>query len=174
MFQKSKEESAYFVDCGDALVDKFVCLGAKKFWGMGGSTFAGDLMSGIRRRGGEASHCASLAWVWPNEEVDKESLENNWCGNCRWRTTTFSCQKRVEWEMEKRGFTEMDAKKVNLPHCNVAAWEREHNWCDDCPWGTANFSCKERVEWDMKKRDFTELEAKKRNLPHCTASNGGV
>ena len=49
---------------------------------------------------------------------------NNWCDDCQWRTASFSCRQRVEWEMEKWGSAELEAKRANLAHCTLPSRPR--------------------------------------------------
>jgi hypothetical protein len=50
------------MDYGLAQVDKIVCSGASRFWGMGGSTFTAEITGIIRRNGGKATMYAKKVW----------------------------------------------------------------------------------------------------------------
>ena len=51
-----------FMDYGLAQVDKAICSGATRFWGMGGSTFTDDIARVIRSNGGNVSMYAMKRW----------------------------------------------------------------------------------------------------------------
>ncbi len=49
--------------------------------------------------------------------ADAEPNLADFCGTCQWKHQSFDCDKRVEWEMERYGMEETEAKLANLPHC---------------------------------------------------------
>jgi len=51
------------------------------------------------------------------EEAEGVDL-SDFCDECLWKHTAFSCKKRVEWEEEKYHITEVVAKRANMNHCS--------------------------------------------------------
>jgi hypothetical protein len=60
-----------YMDYGLAQVDKAICSGATIFWGMGGSTFTGDIAAIIQRNGGKAIMYGRKNWEEHNWNITK-------------------------------------------------------------------------------------------------------
>ena len=57
-------------------------------------------------------------------DIEEENLDDapsldNWCGECQWKSSAYTCEQRVEWEVKEYYLTGKQAREANLEYCTT-------------------------------------------------------
>jgi len=92
----------------------------------------------------------------------------NYCGDCIWKDTLYTCNERANWEVEHgKSSTLLNAQRSNLLYCTKPHEQHVSEFCGSCIWKDTDITCNDRIQWEVGNKKISILEAKKRNLDYC-------
>ena len=93
----------------------------------------------------------------------------NFCGECIWKDTLYTCNERIKYEVEhSKSTSEIDAMHSNLIYCTKPHELHVSEFCGECQWKDLDdVTCNERVAWEVEHKKLPSIEAKRRNLEYC-------
>lgn len=109
-----------------------------------------------------------------SNQVSSSSVEKqqhpdliHFCGDCFWKDTLVTCDKRVAWELTEKHIPEIESKQNNLVYCIKPDETHVAAFCGGCQFKDTDTTCQERLKFEMKQHGINKLAAMKKNLQFC-------